>query len=176
MRRRILGLFSGATVALFAVSAALAGTFTATATVTGAAGMSMSLPSNPSVSLTLNGLDQVASWSATLGIDDARGSGAGWNLTIAATDFADVAGHSLAPGAVSGVSSTCRGGATCTAPGNLLSYPLTLGSTASKFFNADAATGLGRVDVTPTMDVAIPGNAYAGAYTSTVTLAAVSGP
>ncbi|MDX6451745.1 MAG: hypothetical protein QOH16_1794, partial [Gaiellaceae bacterium] len=29
---------------------------------------------------------------------------------------------------------------------------------------------------TPTINVAIPGNAYAGTYTSTVTLAAVTGP
>jgi hypothetical protein len=30
--------------------------------------------------------------------------------------------------------------------------------------------------VTPSIDVSIPGNAYAGTYTSTVTLAAVTGP
>ena len=35
---------------------------------------------------------------------------------------------------------------------------------------------LGRFTVTPTVNVAIPGNAYAGSYTSTVTVAAVSGP
>jgi len=35
---------------------------------------------------------------------------------------------------------------------------------------------MGKVNVTPTLDVAIPGNAYAGTYLSTVTLAAVSGP
>jgi hypothetical protein len=35
---------------------------------------------------------------------------------------------------------------------------------------------MGKVNVTPSVSVAIPGNAYAGTYTSTVTLAAVSGP
>jgi hypothetical protein len=177
MRQRLFfGLFSGATVALLAASAALAGTLAVTATISGASGMSLTLPSNPSVSVTLDGADQVATWSAPLGVNDARGTGAGWNLTIAATDFSDLSGHSLAPGTVSAVTSTCQVGNTCTAPGNLLSYPLTLGGTASKFFNADAATGLGSVTVTPTMSVTIPGNAYAGPYTSTVSLAAVSGP
>ena len=33
-----------------------------------------------------------------------------------------------------------------------------------------------QVVVSPSVDVAIPGNAYAGTYTSTVTLSAVSGP
>lgn len=177
MRQRLfLGLFSGATVALVLASAALAGALTMTATVIGASGMSMTLPSSPAVSVTLDGADQVASWSAPLGIDDARGTGAGWNLTIGATDFSDGAGHALAPGAVTAVTSTCTGGSTCTTPGNLLSYPLALGAISSKFFNADADTGLGTVDVTPTMNVPIPGNAYSGTYLSTVTLAAVSGP
>ena len=45
-----------------------------------------------------------------------------------------------------------------------------------KFFNAAANTGLGKFDVTPSIDVSIPGNAYAGTYTSTVTLAAATGP
>ena len=43
---------------------------------------------------------------------------------------------------------------------------------AAKFFNAALNTGLGKLDITPTINVAIPGNAYAGTYTSTVTLAA----
>jgi hypothetical protein len=45
-----------------------------------------------------------------------------------------------------------------------------------KLFNAAANTGMGRFTVTPTIGVAVPGNAYAGTYTSTVTVAAVSGP
>jgi hypothetical protein len=54
--------------------------------------------------------------------------------------------------------------------------PLTITGTAAKFFNAAVNTGLGKVDVTPTVQVAIPGNTFAGTYTSTVTLAAATGP
>jgi hypothetical protein len=35
---------------------------------------------------------------------------------------------------------------------------------------------MGKLTVTPTINVAIPGNSYAGTYTSTLTVAAVSGP
>jgi hypothetical protein len=45
-----------------------------------------------------------------------------------------------------------------------------------KLFNSAANTGMGRFTLTPTIAVSIPGNAYAGSYTSTVTVAAVSGP
>ena len=47
---------------------------------------------------------------------------------------------------------------------------------AVKLFNSAAATGLGRFTVTPTINVSIPGNSYAGTYSSTITVAAVSGP
>jgi hypothetical protein len=176
MRQRFFILLGSAAVALAAATAALAGTLTTTATLAGAAGMSMNLPSDPSMSETLDGSDQVVSWSAVLGVVDARGTGAGWNLTLAASTFSDGFGHTIAPGSVTAVSAACVGGNTCTGATNSISYPLGISGTAAKFFNASAGTGLGKVNVTPSLDVAIPGNAYAGTYTSTVTLAAVSGP
>jgi hypothetical protein len=177
MRQRIVISLAIAVVALVGATAAVAGTLTTTATISGTAGISLNLPSNPSVSTTLDGTDQTVSYAPLLGIVDARGTGAGWNLTISATTFSDGAGHTLAAGQVSSVAAACHSGSTCTAATSSgVSYPLTVGSTASKFFNAAVNTGLGKVDVTPTIDVAVPGNAYAGTYTSTVTLAAVSGP
>jgi hypothetical protein len=176
MRQRLFILLGSAAVALAAATAALAGTLTPTATISGAAGMSMNLPSNPSMTSTLDGTDQVVSWSALLGVVDARGTGAGWNLTVSATSFSDGSGHSIAPGTVSGVTSACQGGASCTGATNAVTYPITISGTAAKFFNASADSGLGKVNVTPSMNVTIPGNAYAGTYTSTVTLAAVTGP
>jgi WxL domain surface cell wall-binding len=176
MRQRIFITLGIAAVALVASTAALAANLTATATVTGAGTISMALPSGPTLSSTLDGTDQTVSWSALLGVVDARGTGAGWNLTMSATSFSDGSGHTLAPGSLSGVTAACHAGNSCTAATNAISYPLTLSGTAAKFFNAAAASGMGKVDVTPSVDVAIPGNAYAGTYTSTVTLAAVSGP
>ena len=48
--------------------------------------------------------------------------------------------------------------------------------TAVKLFNAAANTGMGSFNLTPTIQVAIPANTYAGTYQSTVTVAIVSGP
>jgi hypothetical protein len=177
MRQRILLSLSIAALALVVATAALAGTITTTATVTGTAGVSLALPSNPSISNTIDGSDQTASYSPALAVVDARGSGAGWNLTISATSFSDGSGHTLAAGTVSGVAAACHGGSSCTAATSSgISYPLTISGSAAKVFSAAANTGLGKIDVTPSIDVAIPGNAYAGTYTSTVTLAAATGP
>ncbi len=174
--KRIIITLGIAVLALVAATAALAGTLTTTATVTGAGGLSLNLPANPSITNTLDGTDQTATYAPILGLVDARGLGSGWNLTISATVFSDGATHTLNQGTVASVASACHAGSTCTTATNAISYPLTIGTTAAKFFNAAVNTGLGKVDVTPTINVAIPGNAYAGTYTSTVTLAAVSGP
>lgn len=174
---RSLMIIGFAALALAASTAALAGTLTATATVSGTAGVSLTLPANPSLSTTLDGSDQTVSYSPVLGVVDARGSGAGWNLQISATDFSDGAGHSLAAGTLTAAAQACHAGSSCTAAVNSgISLPLTVGTTAAKFFNAAALSGLGKIDVTPTINVTVPGNSYAGTYTSTVTLAAVSGP
>jgi hypothetical protein len=177
MKQRILITLAVAAVALIATTAALASTLTSTATVSGTAGISLNLPSNPSLSDTIDGSDQTVSYSPVLGVVDARGSGAGWNVTISSTTYSDGSGHTLEPGSVTGVTQACHTGSSCTAATSSgITYPLSLTGTAAKLFNAAAATGMGKVDVTPTVQVQIPGNAYAGTYTSTLTLATVSGP
>jgi hypothetical protein len=185
MKQRMILVLGIATVALVAATAAIAGNVTATATVSAgnSGNLALALPSNPSISDTLDGTDQTASYSLGLGLNDVRGSGAGWNMTITSTSFSDGT-HTLASNSstISGLSVACLTGGTCTNPTNSISYPLAVpaasGSApaAVKFFTAAANTGMGRFTVTPSVDVAIPGNAYAGSYTSTVTIAAVSGP
>jgi putative surface cell wall-binding protein len=175
--KRIVITLGIAAVALVASTSAFAQNLTATATVSGTAGVSLNLPASPTISDLLDGTDQTVSYAPVLGVVDARGSGTGWNLQISATSFSDGSGHSLAPGTVTGVSTACHTGSTCTAATSSgITYPLTVTGTAAKFFNAASNTGLGKIDVTPTVQVAIPGNAYAGTYTSTLTLAAATGP
>ena len=176
MRQRIFIIMSIMAVALVAATAALAGTLTTTATLTGTAGISLGLPSNPTLTNTIDGTDQTVSYSPVLNLVDARGNGAGWNVTISATAFSDGATHSLAAGTLTAASQACKAGVSCTLATNAITPPLTLSTTAAKFFNAALNTGLGKIDITPTIQVAIPGNSYAGTYTSTITLAAVSGP
>jgi hypothetical protein len=177
LKQRLIIIIGIAALALVASSVAVAATLTATANVSGTAGISLNLPANPSINNTLDGTDQTATYAPVLGVVDARGSGSGWNLTVSATNFSDGAGHTLAPGTITGAAQVCRAGSSCTAATSAgITYPLTVGAVASKFFNAALNTGLGKIDVTPTFSVSIPGNAYAGTYTSTVTLAATTGP
>jgi hypothetical protein len=177
MRQRITIIIGVVVMALAAAGAALAGTVTATATVTGASGLSLNLPANPAISDTLTGSDQTVTYQPDLGVVDARGSGAGWNLSVSQTAFTDGAGHTLAAGSITGASQACHSQSTCTAATSSgITYPLTLSTSAAKFFNAALNTGLGYIDVTPTFSVAIPGNAYAGTYTSTITFTAATGP
>jgi hypothetical protein len=177
MRQRIIITMAIAAVALVVATTASSSTLTTTATVTGFAGISLAQPATASISDTLNGADQSVSYAPLLGVVDARGLGTGWNLTIAATTFTDGSGHSLAPGSVASAVQACTTGSTCTIAANSgITLPLTITAVAAKFFNAAALSGLGKMDVTPTINVAIPGNAYAGTYTSTVTLAATAGP
>ena len=175
--KRIVITLGIAVLALAAATAALAGTLTTTATVTGTAGISLNMPSNPSISNTLDGTDQPATYAPILGLVDARGTGAGWNIQISATTFSDGSGHTLNQGTVASVAQACVAGTTCTtATSSGITYPLTVTGTAAKFFSAALNSGLGKIDVTPSVDVSIPGNAFAGTYTSTVTLAATTGP
>jgi hypothetical protein len=155
---------------------------TATATVLGAGSISLASASTATISDTLDGTDQTVSYTLPLTMTDARGSGAGWNLTITSTTF-NTGSHTLATTAssIASVTSSCAVGVTCTDPTNSISYPLTVPAaatapTAVKFFNAAVNTGMGQFTITPSINVTIPGNSYAGSYTSTLTIAAVSGP
>ena len=177
MRHRLLILGALGASALVITAAALGATLTATANVSGTAGVSFTLPAPPSFSSTLDGTDQTVTYSPVLSVVDSRGTGAGWNLTVSATNFSDGSGHTLAPGTITGATAVCKAGNSCTAATSSgITYPLTVNGTAAKLFNAAVNTGLGKIDVTPTFAVSVPGNAYAGTYTSTVTLASVSGP
>jgi hypothetical protein len=93
--------------------------------------------------------------------DGERRTGAGWDLTVTV------------------VTSSCAAG-TCTGPGNAISYGLPVPAAVAhgplEFFNPAADTGIDPLTVTPTIVVSVPATSYAGTYTSTVTLAAISGP
>ena len=182
MRQRMFILLGLGVTALVLAAVAVAGTVTATATVTGAGALSLSNGATASISSTLDGTDQSVSYSIPLTMNDLRGSGAGWNLTMTSTTFTNGT-QTLATTAssIASAASACTAGGTCTNPTNAIGYPLTVPAAATapaavKVFNAAANTGMGRFTVTPSINVSIPGNSYAGSYTSTLTIAAVSGP
>jgi hypothetical protein len=172
-----------AAIAATAVMAAPASAATSNVTGTISAGtLSISTSATPAFGVTLDGTDQTASYSVPTTVIDATGSGLGWNLTVTSTQFT-TGSFTLASTAstLTGVTNSCVGGSTCTAATNSIGYPLTVPAAATapaavKFFNAAANSGAGKFTNTPTINVSIPANTRAGTYTSTLTLAAVSGP
>jgi hypothetical protein len=182
-RRHLLVPLSAVAVALGAPAAASAATATATGTVT-AGSLTLSTSAAPAFSATLNGTDQTPTYTLPLTVNDATGSGTGWNGTITSTQFTTGGGtpHTLSTTAssITGVTSSCTTG-TCTSPTNSVTYSLGVPAAATppaaaKFFNAAANTGMGEFTLTPTVQVAIPANTLTGSYSSTITLASVSGP
>jgi hypothetical protein len=182
MKSRLIIFLALAAAALVVAAVAIAGTVTATATVAGAGSLSLSNGATATISDTLDGTDQTVNYTLPLSMTDARGTGTGWNLTVTSTTF-NTGTHTLATGAssIASVASACVAGGTCSNPTNAIAYPLTIpvgatAPTAVKLFNAAATTGLGRFTITPSINVSIPGNSFAGSYASTLTIAAVSGP
>ncbi|MEA2286360.1 MAG: hypothetical protein QOJ21_2403, partial [Solirubrobacteraceae bacterium] len=57
--------------------------------------------------------------------------------------------------------------------------PIPAGPTPPKaraFFSAEANSGMGEFTITASVRVTVPANAYAGTYTSELTVSVVSGP
>lgn len=159
----------GAAIGAFADSGGATATLTAgQLTETGTFG--------ETTSVTLNGQDQTASYTLPIQVTDATGSGAGWNLQISGTPLTSNS-HTLTQ-QVRTASGTCAGSGTCTsiAPGASITYPVVIGTTGSKFFSTAANSGMGIFNVSTTVDVLVPGNSFAGTYTTTITLASVSTP
>jgi hypothetical protein len=181
-RSRITAVLVVAAALAFPTSS-LAATATSTGTVEGGS-LSLTTTAAPAFSAILNGTDQTPTYTLPLTIEDLRGSGAGWNATITSTQFT-TGGEtpntlSASASSITGVTNVCAEGSSCTDPTNAVGYPLTVpagaGAEAVKFFNAAEGTGMGVFSNTPTVAVSIPADTYAGTYTSTITLASVSGP
>jgi hypothetical protein len=168
---------------LLVPAAAHAANVTSTGTVTGTT-LSAATSATPSFSANLDSGDSTQTYTIPVTVQDTRGTGAGWNLTVTSTQFTTGGGTpsllSTTASSLTGVTSSCSTG-TCTNPANAQTYPVTVPAAASaptavKFFNTSANNGMGKFTITPTVGVTIPQNAFAGTYTSTVTLSIVSGP
>ncbi len=131
--------------------------------------------------VTLNGANHTTTYTLGVTVSDTTGSGNGWNLTITSTTFT-TGTHTLSTTASTITAPTAACVGACTRPTVTgITYPFTIpaGSpipTALKYFNAAATSGMGTMTVTATVTVAIPANTFHGVYTSTLTIAIVSGP
>ena len=125
--------------------------------------------------VTLGGAEQVAQGSlGDITITDNRGSGAGWSVTLATSDFTanttqtiPAANLSVEPGSVTvltGKSDGVTAGAvkSPTAAGD----PLVI-------MNAGESKGMGRYKISPVIKLTIPSETLAGEYTATITVTVI---
>ena len=180
LRKNLLAAAASAALVVATVGEAVAGNVTTTG---GVKAGPLTLTNAPTLSLstTLDGSNLVVTGS--LGestVIDATGSGAGWRLTIAGTTFKNAAGKTLPSDAltITGVTVVKNSGK---APTNTTSYPVTVPTAASapaavKFASAAADSGMGKFTITPAIALAVPADAYAGDYASTLTISIVAGP
>jgi hypothetical protein len=163
--------------------------------------VTLTSPGSLTWSSTLSGRNQQAvdtnAADQQLTVSDNTGTAVGWHVTASATTFTassytipstgamDVTG-SVASVASTAPSATCVG--SCVLPADTTTYPVLLNTASSSpppftLYDTSSGTGVGQVTLggsTATYPIGwwmnVPGNAHPGTYTSTVTLAVVSGP
>lgn len=164
--------------------------------------LSLTLPGSLTWAGTLTGRDQsiydTTSSDQGLTVSDQTATGAGWNVTIAATTFTNGthtlpdAGTLVLAGSVSSATATTAPtagcGTSCVPPGDTVGYPVAITTAATSpqpfsVYTAQASSGLGVTTLGGSSSadpvgwwLKVPANAMAGSYTSTVTVSIVSGP
>jgi hypothetical protein len=140
-----------------------------------------SIINTPTVVVTLNGEKQTINYSLAFSLNNTATGG--WHMGISSTQFVTEGTpvHMLPVSAssVTGVTSTCQASQSCTAaPQNVITYPVGVPVTpnSAAFYNAQPGSGIGAFDVTATLALTVPANAYHGIYTNTITLALSVGP
>jgi hypothetical protein len=129
----------------------------------------------PTVGLTLSGSDQTVSFILAFTLASTFSS---WHVSITATQFT-AGSHTLPTTALSvtavSIVPTCSG-SSC--PINGIGYPVNLvaGTPATFYNNTGGGThGQGTFTIQATIQVAVPAKTYIGTYTSTITIAFISG-
>ena len=164
--------------------------------------LTVTAPGSLTWAVTLNGVNQsvtdTVAGDQQLAVSDETLTGAGWDITISATTFTNGAhtlpntGTFVLTGGTSSITGSTAPSLACTLscipPGDAVTYPVavtTAGSSPSpvSVYEASADSGLGGILLggSSAADpfgwwVKVPGNAFRGAYTSTVTVAIASGP
>jgi len=169
-----------------------------------AGGLTLISPDTLTWADTLSGVDQEAvdTTDTSYVVNDARATGAGWRVTVAATTFTDgtdtlTADTTLSTnGSVASQASTAvptaacsTGSTTCTVPVNTAlaaSYPIAIPTGPAlaglPIYEAALASGLGSITIgTPGANavgwwIAIPANTVPATYTSTFTMDIITGP
>jgi hypothetical protein len=179
---RLLTLF--AVTAVLALMAAVAFAESASVTITG--GSLVSTPADVTLSgVTLDGTDQTAtSTSDSWQIVDARGTGAGYCLTIDSIDFSD-GSHTIDISQadqefliqILDVDTVCNAGDATNMPASQVSTQtaITTDPTTLNILSAGTDEGMGDYNYDPDFELEVRAETYAGSYTATITITANSG-
>lgn len=153
--------------------AALATAAAAPAAVT----ISASPVSATAAAVTLNGDDQVATFTVTFAISGVT-KALGYNATAWAPAPVSALGSLGALRITAAPALTCTQGG-CTTGTNSVTYPLTLGTsapTATKIFNAAANSANKNQQAVVTFAVPVAASTFPGTYTTTLTVNVADGP
>lgn len=130
--------------------------------------------------VTLNGTDQSPTAAlAEFTVTDPRGTGAGWHVTAQASQFANAAAtRSLATGSLEMSEPTVAADGTNSPEPDINTGPYVIdGGSAVSIASAALDEGMGAYDFSDTtLTLAVPADAYAATYLSTVTISVITAP
>jgi hypothetical protein len=129
--------------------------------------------------VTLDGTDQVKDGTTTPAwvAKDARGSGAGWNVTISSSNFSGSGGSiPVANFKVRLLQTNIVTVSGNTAPTTSIGTLAPLSGTPTRLLSAALNAGMGQYNYTPDFQLTVPGSTAAGAYTANVSVSINSGP
>ena len=199
----ISGLTDGTTYTITVTVTATTGTASgATVTVLPVGPLTLTSPSSLTWAVTGSGVNQSVA-DAVAGdqqftVSDGTAPGVGWHITVSATTFTNgthalpnagamnFTGSLTSSLAITAPTATCVG--SCTLPTNTTNYPVLITTAVSSptiytTYDTSAATGRGVMTIGGSTAanpigwwVQVPASTYAGTYTTTVSLAIISGP
>ena len=135
----------------------------------------------------LTATDTTAAMALATTIDDLRGTGAGWTLSMHMTQFtcstSETCGTSTLPKTSTlSVAAVCVEGSTCQLPNSSATCSVSADTAVTDVTTsftlcdvADYGTGMGSITVTPTLSIPIAADSYVGTYDSTVTIVIADG-
>ncbi|MEO7804938.1 MAG: WxL domain-containing protein [Actinomycetota bacterium] len=136
--------------------------------------------------ITLSGVAQTTTAAMdSFQINDARGSGAGWNVTVQGTQMSEhngtiyvVSGKTLATSSLTLAALTVAANGTSSTSPTIVAGPYTVDAgSAVKITTAATNAGMGKYDYSAgTFTLSVPSSAFAKTYRSDVTVSLVSGP
>jgi hypothetical protein len=143
-------------------------------------------PTAPDFSgVTLDGTaKQTTTTLSTFEVNDSRGTGAGWNVTVSATQFKEhdgtayvTGGKTLPTGSLSMAAPTVAADGTTSPVPTLTAGPYTIDGASVKIASASADTGMGKYDFSSSaLTLTVPSSAYAKGYRSSLTVTLATGP